>query len=365
MKIFKYNSKKIFFIAEAGGNHNGDILKAKKLIDVAKKSGADVVKFQTFVPENLTQKNNKIANYAKNNYKKNISQIELLKFCQLKFEDHIVLKRYAKKKNIDFFSTAFDLPSIDFLSRKISLKSHKIPSGEITNYPLLLEHSLRNHNIILSTGMSTIDEIKNAINLIAYVFLHKGKKIQNIKFPSLSKDYTKKIKKKIYNKLILMHCISNYPTKLKDLNLKAIQLLKDTFKLRVGFSDHSLSKLVPSLAVAAGADIIEKHFTLDRRLLGPDHKSSLTPSELKKTILKVKETEMILGESIKKPNLEEIEVAKIARKKIIAKKEIKLGEIFTFQNLTTKRAHRGLSAINFWKVIGKRSKKNYKPDDII
>lgn len=365
MKIFKGNRKKIFFIAEAGGNHNGDTLKAKKLIDIAKKSGADAVKFQTFVPENLTQKDNKIAAYAKKNYKKNISQIELLKFCQLKFKDHMILKRYAKKKNIEFFSTAFDFVSLKFLSKEISLKDHKIPSGEITNYPLLLEHSLRDHNIILSTGMSTIDEIKNAINLIAYGFLNKGKKIHNIKPPSLSTDYTQKIKKKIYNKLILMHCVSNYPTKLEDLNLKAIQLLKNTFGLRVGFSDHSLSILVPSLAVAAGADVIEKHFTLDRMLPGPDHKSSLTPSELKKTILKVKETETILGKPIKKPNLDEIEVAKIARKKIIAKKEIKLGEIFTFQNLTTKRAHRGLSAINFWKVIGKRSKKNYKPDDII
>ena len=323
------------------------------------------MKFQTFVPENLTQKNNKIANYAKNNYKKNISQIELLKFCQLKFEDHIILKRYAKKKNIDFFSTAFDFTSIDFLSRKMSLKSHKIPSGEITNYPLLLEHSLRNHNIILSTGMSTIDEIKNAINLIAYGFLHKGKKIHNIKFPSLSKDYTQKIKKKIYNKLILMHCISNYPTKLKDLNLKAIQLLKDTFKLRVGFSDHSLSKLVPSLAVAAGADIIEKHFTLDRNYSDfRDHQLAADPDMMKQLVKQIRDCETFLGDGKLEPRNVEIETEIPVRRSIASNKNLEIGHVVEDIDLMWIRPGEGLPPGTEHDIIGKTLTEKIKEGEL-
>jgi len=251
------------------------------------------------------------------------------------------------------------------LSNKLKIKTHKVPSGEITNYPLILEHGLRNHNVILSTGMSTIEEIKNAINIISYGYLNKGKKIDKIIKPNLSMNYSKKIKNLLKKKIILMHCVSNYPTKLEDLNLRAIGLLKNFFNLKVGFSDHSLSTEVPAIAVAAGADIIEKHFTIDRKLPGPDHKSSLTPNELTKTIKKIKITEKILGKPIKKPNYLEIKIAKIARKKIIAKSEIKKGDVFSFENLTTKRAFTGISAVYFWNFIGKKSKKNYKPDEII
>lgn len=329
---------KTLIIAEVGVNHNGLFKNCLKLIDKAKEAGADIVKFQTFKAENLTIKNYPKANYQKN-YKKNVTQFNMLKKLELKRSFHIKLKNYCKKKNIEFLSSGFDVDDLEFL-KKLNLKRFKIPSGEITNYLYLKKIASFKKEVILSTGMSTIAEIEKAVKIL------------------IKNGLTKK-------KIILLHCISEYPTKVSSANLNAIKTMQDFFKLKIGFSDHTLSLLVPSIAVALGASIIEKHITLNNNLPGPDHKSSLNPLDFKKMVNNIRLTENSLGNGIKKPNKGEKKVLKTARKSIVAKTIIVKGEKFSLENLTCKRPNIGISSMEIIKVIGKKSKKNYKPDDLI
>ncbi len=329
----------VFVIAEAGINHNGSISVAKKLIDIAAKSGADAVKFQTFNTENLVTKNAKKARYQKKNDSKKESQFNMLKKLELSPQMHKVLLSYCRKKNILFLSSAFDLHSIDFLNN-LGLKIFKIPSGEITNLSYLKKVGNLNKKIILSTGMSNIKEIKDALN----VLIKSGTKKRNI---------------------TVMHANTEYPTSMRDVNLRSMLSIGKTFNVNFGYSDHTLGSEVCVAAVALGAKCIEKHFTLNRNMKGPDHRASLEPKELTHMIYAIRNIEIALGSRIKRPSKSEIPNIKIVRKSLVASRNIKKGEIFTEQNLTAKRPGSGLSPFKIIKFLGKRSLKNYKKDQQI
>ena len=328
-------NNKTIVIAEAGVNHNGKINLAKKLIDVASKAGADYVKFQTFDVDQLILKNTKTANYQKRNLKNNISQYQMLKKYQLTDDDHKELLKYSKKKKIKFLSTAFEEKSLSLL-KKYKLDYIKIPSGEITNYPFLNQISKLKKKIFLSTGMATLDEIKQAIKA-----LRKKKK-----------DIT------------ILHCTSDYPANLKDLNLNFIKKLKK-IGYGVGYSDHSSSIITPSIAVTLGCKVVEKHFTLSKKLNGPDHRASLEPRELRKMISLIRDTEKMLGLNDKIITKSEQKTKLLVRKSLVAKNDIKKGEIFTKKNITTKRPGSGISPFKINKFLGKKSPKNFKKDQLI
>ncbi len=310
--IFK-SMKNVFIIAEAGANHNGNISKAFRLIDEAKKVGADAVKFQTFKPSKSISKYAKMAKYQIDNIGEETSMIEMAKKISLPFDSFIKLKKYCDKIGIIFLSAPFHLEAADFLSDLVLY--FKIPSGEIINYPLLENIAKKGKPVILSTGMSSLSDIEEAIK----IFYKENNK-----------------------NIILLHCTSNYPCPFNEVNLKAMQTLAAAFKLPVGYSDHTLGIEVPIAAVAMGAKVIEKHFTLDKKLLGPDHKASLEPNELKEMIKAIRNIEIALGDGIKRPNKGETEIMKVARKSLIATKDIKSGEIIKESDITIKKPGTGI-----------------------
>ncbi|WP_258108819.1 N-acetylneuraminate synthase [Campylobacter lari] len=333
----KYN--KTLVIAEAGVNHNGDINLAKKLIEVASEAGADFVKFQTFVAENCISKNAKKAEYQLQATDENQSQLDMVKKLELSKQDHEILIEHCKKFNIKFLSTAFDLESIDLLV-KFDIEIFKIPSGELTNLPYLKKIASFNKNIILSTGMATLGEIEKALDIL----------VQN----GTQRD-----------KVIILHCNTEYPTPFEDVNLRAMQTLKKAFCLPVGYSDHTLGITIPIAAVAMGACVIEKHFTLDKSMQGPDHQASLEPEELKAMIKSIRELEQAFGDGVKIPSKSESKNKAIARKSLVAKKVIKKGECFSEENLTTKRPGDGICAMKYDKYLGKIASRDYAEDELI
>ena len=327
---------KTLFIAEAGVNHNGKISIAKKLIDIAKKANADFVKFQIFNTDDLVIKKSPLAKYQKINIKKNITQYDMLKKLELNLDQHTILIDYCKKKKINYLASVFDIQSLNFLRKKSN--SIKIPSGEITNYQLLKNIKRKNFlKIFLSTGASNISEVKKAIKIL-------GRK-----------------------NLYLLHANSEYPTKnIKDINLNVIKTFKKKFNIEnVGYSDHTIYREVPVMAVALGAKVIEKHFTISKKLKGPDHKASLTPKELNQTIEDIKKSNLLLGSFKKEPTNSEKKNIKIIRKSLIAKKEIKKNDFFNDQNIIFKRPQLKDNSRIYLKILGKRSKKNFKKNQII
>jgi N-acetylneuraminate synthase len=308
------DTSKVFIIAEAGVNHNGRIDMAYRLVDVAKEAGADAVKFQTFKAENVVSRLANKAEYQKKTTGLDKSQLEMIKKLELSFEDFVKLKKYCDKKEIMFLSTPFDHQSIDFLYNLIDI--YKIPSGEIINYPYLKHIAAKNKPLIMSTGMANLGEVEEAINTIREVNSEA--------------------------KISLLHCTTNYPTPYEEVNLKAMQTLAAAFKLPVGYSDHTLGIEVPVAAVAMGAKIIEKHFTLDKKLPGPDHKASLEPGELKEMVKVIRNIEVALGDGIKKPNKSEIEIMKVARRSLITTRDIKAGEIIKESDIIIKRPGTGI-----------------------
>lgn len=331
----------VIIIAEAGVNHNGDINKAFKLIDVAVNAGVDYVKFQTFKAENLVSRIAKKADYQiENTQNDSDNQLEMLKKLELSHAQHEQLIQYCEEKKIKFFSTAFDLTSLDFLA-KIGLKIVKVPSGEITNLPYLKKAASLFEEVIISTGMAMMDEIKDALN----VFLDAG----------IAKD-----------KITILHCNTEYPTPMKDVNLKAMLAIEKEFGVKVGYSDHTLGIEVPIAAVALGATIIEKHFTLDKNLPGPDHAASLEPQELLAMCKAIRNIELALsGNGVKEPSESEMKNIVIARKSIVAKVNIEKGTVFTEENITTKRPGNGISAMKWDEVLGKTAMRNFNEDDLI
>ena len=332
-------NKHVFIIAEAGVNHNGYIVLAKKLIDSAYEAGADAVKFQTFKAEKLISKNAPKAEYQKQTTDSNESQYDMIKKLELDVETHRELLSYCKRKNIIFLSTPFDLDSIDLLN-KLGLNIFKIGSGEITNLPYLRKIGSLKKKVIISTGMSDLGEIEDALNIL----ISSGTSKENI---------------------TVLHCNTEYPTPIEDVNLKAMLTIKNAFDIKVGYSDHTLGIEVPIAAVALGATVSEKHFTLDKTMEGPDHKASLEPHELKQMICSIRNIEKAMGDGIKKPSLSEKKNINIARKSLVASKEIKKGEIFSENNLTVKRPGNGISPMRWDEFIGKVATKDYNADDLI
>ncbi len=357
---------KIFVIAEAGVNHNGSFNLAKKLVNQASKAGADAIKFQIFSADNLAIKNSKKAKYQKDLTDKNETQYEMLKKLELSKKNFVKLKQYCFKKKIEFLSSIFDEDSLNFLVKTLKIKKIKIPSGEITNGPLLLEAARSNCEIILSTGMSNIHEIRKAISIICYGYLNRSKKNYKINSINIKKAFQSLSGQKILRKkLTLLHCTTEYPSPNKDINLNAMLTISKVFNLRIGYSDHSKGYLVSLMAATMGAKVIEKHFTIDRNLPGPDHKASLNPNELKNMIEEIKNVKIILGQSKKEIYKSELKNVYIARKVLVAKKNIIKGEKFSINNIIAKRAGKGLSPMFYWYLLGKKSNKNLKKDQKI
>ena len=331
---------KIIIIAEAGVNHNGDIAKAKALIDKGAEAGVDYVKFQTFKAGNLVTKQAKRAAYQDRNTQDNDSQYEMLKKLELSQAVHQELMDYCTKKGVQFLSTGFDFESLEFLAQ-LGITIAKIPSGEITNLPYLRKVANLFPEVILSTGMATISEIKDAVKVLTDNGVSK-------------------------NRITVLHCNTEYPTPMEDVNLKAMLHIQRELGLPVGYSDHTLGIEVPIAAVALGATVIEKHFTLDKNLPGPDHKASLEPHELKAMVTAIRNIEKAIGGSgIKEVSASEAKNKPIVRKSIVAAKKILKGEPFTIENLTVKRPATGISPMQWDNLIGKTAKKNFQEDDLI
>jgi N,N'-diacetyllegionaminate synthase len=330
---------RVFIIAEAGVNHNGSVELAKKLIDAAVDAGADAVKFQTFKAENLVSKNAAKAAYQKETTDATESQFEMIKKLELDIETHRELMAYCESKDIMFLSTPFDHDSIKLLD-ELGLKIFKIPSGEITNLPYLRHIGKLNKKVILSTGMADIGEIEDALD----VLMQAGSQKENI---------------------TVLHANTMYPTPMEDVNLKAMQTIGTAFDIAYGYSDHTLGIEVDIAAVALGAKVIEKHFTLDKTMQGPDHKASLEPDELKEMIKAIRNIEIALGSSVKKPSPSEIPNMAVARKSIVAKCAIKKGEIFSEENLAIKRPGEGISPMRWDEMVGTIAQKDYQPDALV
>lgn len=331
--------KQTTIIAEAGVNHNGNIQTAKELIKVAADAGADIVKFQTFKAESLVTKNAEKARYQKTMTTKEETQFDMIKNLELNEVAHLDLMKCAEGENIQFLSSPFDIESIQLLD-KLGMPVYKIPSGEINNLPYLRHISKRGKPVIISTGMSTMDEVKLAIDIL----------IEN----TLSKD-----------DITVLQCNTEYPTPMIDVNLNAMVSMCNQLDVKVGYSDHTLGIEVAIAAVALGAAVIEKHFTLDRSSSGPDHSASLEPNELKSMVTSIRNTESALGDGVKRPSESEKKNISIVRKSIIAKKGIKKGETFSENNLSTKRPGTGISPMLWDDLIGGIAEKTYQKDDLI
>jgi N,N'-diacetyllegionaminate synthase len=329
----------IFIIAEAGVNHNGSVELAKKLIDVAVRAGADAVKFQTFKTENLVSKSAQKAEYQKETTDKEESQFDMIKKLELNVETHAELISYCNDKNIMFLSTPFDLDSIDLLDN-LKLPIFKIPSGEITNLPYLRKIGAIKKEVVLSTGMADIGEIEDALN----VLIKAGTKKENI---------------------TVLHANTMYPTPMQDVNLKAMLTIGTTFDIAYGYSDHTLGIEVDIAAVAMGASVIEKHFTLDKTMDGPDHKASLEPQELVSMVKAIRNIELALGSSVKKPSESEKPNITVARKSIVANCDIKKGELLCEDNLAIKRPGSGINPMRWDEMIGSYALRDYTKDELI
>ncbi|MBU2251682.1 MAG: N-acetylneuraminate synthase, partial [Candidatus Omnitrophica bacterium] len=312
-------------IAEVGVNHNGDIEIAKQLVDLAYEAGVDAVKFQTFSAEKVVSQQS--------------LQLDMLKKLELSRQDHIELNDYCREKGVIFLSTPFDLESIDFL-KSLGLEIFKIPSGEITNLPYLRKVGSLNKKIIISTGMAELEEISKALDILVASGTAK-------------------------EKITVLHCNTEYPTPFKDVNLLAMLTIKNTLRVKVGYSDHTLGIEVPIAAVALGAEVVEKHFTLDRTMEGPDHQASLEPSELKAMVESIRKIKNALGDGIKRVSPSELHNREVVRKSIVASREIKKGEILSQENITAKRPGVGISPIEWDRVIGRVAKRCFKADEAI
>ncbi|MBU2620676.1 MAG: N-acetylneuraminate synthase [Proteobacteria bacterium] len=334
-----FTKDKVFIIAEAGVNHNGELALAKQLVEAAARAGADAVKFQTFKAENIVAASAPKADYQKKNTGNNESQLEMLKKLELAAADFIALKTHCAEHGILFMSTPFDLESIDFLAG-LGLEIFKIPSGELTNLPYLRKLGSLRKNLILSTGMADLAEVQAAVAALLMAGTEQ-------------------------EQLAVLHCNTEYPTPYQDVNLRAMETLRSALHLRVGYSDHTLGIEVPVAAVALGATIIEKHFTLDKTMRGPDHRASLEPGELKQMVQSIRHIEIALGREEKKTTPSELHNRNIARKSIVAAQAISKGEMLSEHNLTVKRPGTGISPMLWDQVIGKPARQDFVKDQMI
>ena len=331
-------NKRCFIIAEAGVNHNGDIGLAYKLIDAAKEAGVDCIKFQTFKTEKVISKNTEMASYQKENLQNEDTQYEMVKKLELSHENFKDLKKYCQKVGIQFLSTPDEEESLDFLVNELQMDTIKVGSGELTNYPYLKKIALKNKEIIISTGMSNLSEIERALECI--------------------RKYNNK-------EIIALHCTTNYPCPMEEVNLLAMNTIKEAFKIKVGYSDHTLGIEVPIAAVALGAEVIEKHFTLDKNMEGPDHRASLDPTELKLMVKSIRNIEKALGDGVKKPNKSEELIKKVVRRRVIIARDLEKGHILTEEDLEYKRANNGIEVEFYENVLGKKLVYSKSKEDIL
>jgi len=349
-------------IAEAGVNHNGDRQMAFDLVKVAAESGADAVKFQTFSAERLAAISAPKARYQQQTTDALESQLEMLKALELPDAWHSELQDYAGSLGIVFISTAFDTHSLAFL-QTLNLPFYKVPSGEITNGPLLLAFARTGKDLILSTGMSTLGEIEQALAVVAYGYCHDtdpGSLDDIWRFWS-----TNEARLAIANKITLLHCTSQYPTPMDEVNLKAMDTLASAFQVPVGYSDHTQGLAVPVAAVARGAAVIEKHFTLDRELPGPDHRASLEPGELANMVRQIRDIERALGDGNKHPQLSEWDTRQAARQQLMFAEPVNKGQVITRESLTTARCGRGISPMGLWNLVGSTAARDYKAGEVL
>ena len=327
----------VIVIAEAGVNHNGSFELAKKMVDAAKEAGVDYVKFQTFNPQKLVSKYAKKAKYQKETTGSDETQLQMLQKLTLTEDNFLSLRDYCKEVGIGFISTPFDLDSIAFLET-FDMDFWKVPSGEVTNLPYLEAIDRTKRKVVMSTGMCNMNEIQDAMEVL---------------------------KKNGTTEITLLHCNTQYPTPYEHVNLSAMSTIKDTLHKEVGYSDHTQGIEVPIAAVAMGATVIEKHFTLDKNMEGPDHKASLDPTELKQMVSAIRNIEKAIGNGLKEPSSSELTNKAVARKSIVASREIKQGEILSEYNLTTKRPGTGISPMKWYEVIGKAAARDFSEDEII
>lgn len=352
----------IFIIAEAGVNHNGSLDIAMQLVDAAVTAGADAVKFQTFKADKLVTQSAHKAAYQKNSTGEQESQLAMLRNLELKYEFHFQLRDYCISRNIGFLSTAFDFESLDFLVTQVGVEQLKIPSGEITNGPFLLAHALTGKPCIVSTGMSTLGEVETALGVLAFGYLQR----ENPSLSAFQQAYSSDSgRKALQDKVTLLHCTSEYPTPIAHVNLRSMDVLQQAFGLPVGYSDHTEGLVVPITAAARGACVIEKHFTLNKHQPGPDHLVSLEPDELKQMVKAIRAVEQALGIASKIPQPVELQNRDVARKSLVAKTVILMGENFSAENLTIKRPGTGQSPMDYWHMLDRSSNRNYQPDELL
>ena len=355
---------KTLIIAEAGVNHNGSEQLAFKLVDAAAEAGADVVKFQTFKAQNLVTGTAEQAEYQTANIGKKESQLEMLSRLELSYEAHHRLLSYCAEKRIDFLSTAFDSESLEFLVKDLKLKTLKIPSGEITNAPFLLDHARTGCDLIVSTGMCDLADIESALGVIA--FGYTAEETAEPSIHAFKQAYSSAAGQDVLNrKVTLLHCTSEYPAPVSEVNLRVMDTLSQAFGLAVGYSDHTSGITIPVAAVSRGAILIEKHFTLDREMEGPDHQASLEPDELASMIAGIRSVEIALGSAIKSPTVSELNNRHVVRKSLVAAKDIAEGEAYSVYNVEAKRPGTGISPFFYWDLIGKQAARDLSFDDLI
>ncbi|KJS66611.1 MAG: hypothetical protein JL50_11245 [Peptococcaceae bacterium BICA1-7] len=358
------SSSGVYIIAEAGVNHNGSLEIAMKLIDSAANAGADAIKFQTFKTAKLVSRLAPKANYQKETTNARETQFEMLKRLELSEEAHYKLSSHCRCQGIDFLSTPFDEESLDFLIEKLGVKTVKISSGDVTNAPLLLKISRTGLPVILSTGMATLAEIEQALGVLAFGYIHPLKNALSLsEFEAAFACWHGQ--KALKDKVTLLHCTTEYPAPIKDVNLRAMETMAWAFGLPVGYSDHTQGIAVPIGAASRGAVIIEKHFTLDRSMPGPDHRASLEPDGLKFMIQCIREIEVSLGTPQKVPAPSEFKNRMAVRKSLVATCSISEGEILTDDKIAVKRPGDGLSPFRYWDVIGKKANRDYREDEML
>lgn len=353
----------VFIIAEAGVNHNGSLDRAMQLIEAAKAAGADAVKFQTFKAKNLACENADKAEYQKKSTGNEENQFEMLRRLELSESDHEQLIGHCKSLGIQFLSSPFDHQSLSLLTKSYGLRRVKLGSGEITNAPLLLDIATSGCSLILSTGMSNLDEVRQALGVLAFGYLNSTV-VPNVE--AFEEAFDSPAGQALLQKNVtLLHCTTEYPAPYQDINLKAMDTLRDVFELRVGYSDHSDGLAISLAAVARGACVIEKHFTLDKNLPGPDHMASLEPAELQQLVDGIRQIEVGLGDGVKRLMPSELKNRDVVRKSLVAAKPIKKGDSFSQDNLVVKRPGNGVPPIHYWEWLGHVAARDYKADEVI
>ena len=358
-----FNGVRTLIIAEAGVNHNGSEKLALELVNIAADAGADIVKFQTFKAKNIVTRRAWQANYQIENSQKKESQLDMLSRLELSEDTYRKLVWNCNEKGIEFLSTAFDVECLEFLVNDLGVKRLKIPSGEITNAPLVLAHARTGRDIILSTGMASLSEIESALGVIAYGYAFESENpgIENFNRAYYSEAGQRALKEKVS----ILHCTTEYPAPMVDINLKAMDSMAAAFRLPVGYSDHSEGIAIPIAAVARGAQVIEKHFTLDKTMEGPDHKASLEPEELASMVREIRNIELALGDGVKGPRPSEVLNKMVARKSLVASKSIVAGEQFSSENVDVKRPGDGRTPYEYWTLLDTVAARDYNEGDLI